>query len=303
MNLNLNNYEEYLLSYIDGELDDKETAALMQFLQQHKELQNELALLESTKLPIEEKISFPEKQSLYRKENKSQITSTRKIFPLKQLSWIAAVAASIAILISIYFYSGHSPQSAKKMASTEVNQNAKSLIQNKLSSDKTNDQKIAEKETETHVVSQPDKVNPAKLLPSKNKNIYTEKIKPAPSATLYAKATNNKSEEKPVTKPEQVELSTLPKIKIQSESISLNQPATLNLNTENKNIAEAIPTSIAAQGPGSKNTLSTVAQAKQDLDQNLTEKVIAFQRKISHPLKAFNIKEIKIGNISFEINK
>jgi anti-sigma factor RsiW len=66
VNINISNYEEFLLSAIDGELNGEEMAALEAFMQQHPAIRNELALLQSTKLhPDEEKI-FGAKASLYR---------------------------------------------------------------------------------------------------------------------------------------------------------------------------------------------------------------------------------------------
>ena len=64
--INISNYESYLLSYIDGELNREELAELELFLQQHPQCRQELELLEGVRLVPDEKIVFDNKASLYR---------------------------------------------------------------------------------------------------------------------------------------------------------------------------------------------------------------------------------------------
>jgi anti-sigma factor RsiW len=64
--INISNYESYLLSYIDGELNREELAELELFLQKHPRCRQELELLEGARLVPDEKIVFEDKASLYR---------------------------------------------------------------------------------------------------------------------------------------------------------------------------------------------------------------------------------------------
>ena len=64
--INISNYESFLLSYIDGELNEAERAALELFLQEHPQFRQELELLEGTRLVPDETISFGNKTALYR---------------------------------------------------------------------------------------------------------------------------------------------------------------------------------------------------------------------------------------------
>ncbi|NLU94244.1 anti-sigma factor family protein [Chitinophaga sp. Ak27] len=64
--INISNYESFLLSYIDGELNEAEQAALELFLQEHPQFRQELELLEGTRLVPDEAISFSNKSALYR---------------------------------------------------------------------------------------------------------------------------------------------------------------------------------------------------------------------------------------------
>jgi hypothetical protein len=64
--INISNYESYLLSYIDGELNEAEMAALELFLQKHPQFKQELELLEGVRVVPDEMIVFDNKASLYR---------------------------------------------------------------------------------------------------------------------------------------------------------------------------------------------------------------------------------------------
>ncbi|MET3875029.1 zf-HC2 domain-containing protein [Chitinophaga sp. OAE865] len=64
--INISNYESYLLSYIDGELNAEELAALELFLQKHPQFRQELELLEGTKLVPDRQFVFDNKAALYK---------------------------------------------------------------------------------------------------------------------------------------------------------------------------------------------------------------------------------------------
>lgn len=64
--INISNYESYLLSYIDGELNEAEQAALELFLQKYPLFRQELELLEGVRAVPDETIVFENKAALYR---------------------------------------------------------------------------------------------------------------------------------------------------------------------------------------------------------------------------------------------
>ncbi|MBV8254502.1 MAG: hypothetical protein JO154_18015 [Chitinophaga sp.] len=66
IDINISNYESFLLSYIDGELTAEEMAALEAFLEQHPVLRQELDLLGNARVLPEEDVVFDNKQALYR---------------------------------------------------------------------------------------------------------------------------------------------------------------------------------------------------------------------------------------------
>ena len=74
--VNLSNYEEYLLLYIDNELNPAQAAAVEQFAAENLAVKKELDLLRFTRLQPET-VVFPDKASLYRKEEKVRALPVR----------------------------------------------------------------------------------------------------------------------------------------------------------------------------------------------------------------------------------
>ena len=70
--ITISNYEEWLVAYIDNELAPAQRIAVETFAGQHITVQKELELLQQTKLQPEA-ILFPDKESLYRKEEKVRL--------------------------------------------------------------------------------------------------------------------------------------------------------------------------------------------------------------------------------------
>jgi anti-sigma factor RsiW len=64
INIDISNYEEFLLSAVDGELSGDEMMALELFLQQYPHIREELAVLQSTKISPDV-ITFDDKTSLH----------------------------------------------------------------------------------------------------------------------------------------------------------------------------------------------------------------------------------------------
>ncbi|NOY49474.1 MAG: hypothetical protein GXO88_02750 [Chlorobi bacterium] len=68
MSINLNNYEVYLIDYLDGNLSLEVERELMLFLESNPGIKNELEDIENFKLLDEEKLTFNDKNSLKQKE-------------------------------------------------------------------------------------------------------------------------------------------------------------------------------------------------------------------------------------------
>jgi hypothetical protein len=115
-NISLHNYPDFLLRYIDGELDLRETEALLAFVALHPEALEELESLQSTKLDIEvitcpnkavlyknifpvivepETIVYPHKQKLFKKEKEKA--------PVVLLKWWAVGAAAVFLFMMVRY--------------------------------------------------------------------------------------------------------------------------------------------------------------------------------------------------------
>ena len=115
-NITLHNYQDFLLRYIDEELDLRETEALLAFVALHPAITEELESLQSTKLDSEvitcpnkavlyknmfpvivspETIVYPNKQKLFKKEKEKA--------PVVLLKWWAVGAAAVFLLIMVRF--------------------------------------------------------------------------------------------------------------------------------------------------------------------------------------------------------
>jgi hypothetical protein len=115
-NISLHNYQDFLLHYIDEELDLRETEVLLAFVALHPAIAEELESLHSTKLDIEimtcpnkavlyknmfpvivapETIVHPNKQKLFKKEKEKA--------PVVLLKWWAVGAAAVFILMMVRY--------------------------------------------------------------------------------------------------------------------------------------------------------------------------------------------------------
>ncbi len=93
--INLNNYEELLVLYVDDELNEEERKAIEKFAGVHPNVLQELALFQQTKLQ-REKIVFADKEVLYRNE---------RVTFISMQWWKVAVAAILIIAAGITLYS------------------------------------------------------------------------------------------------------------------------------------------------------------------------------------------------------
>ena len=93
--INLHNYEEQFLLYVDNELNTVSKEKVETFVLQHPALQESFTLLKQTRL-ASEIIVFPDKSSLYRKEEKEK--------PIFYLHWqrIAVAAALIGFAVLVW---------------------------------------------------------------------------------------------------------------------------------------------------------------------------------------------------------
>jgi len=93
-NINISNYEEFLIASIENALDQDQQHQLEIFLHQNPAIKHELALFEKTKLSADPVIKFEQKEKLYRQ-------STGYI-SMPNIYRAIAAAASLLILFGLY---------------------------------------------------------------------------------------------------------------------------------------------------------------------------------------------------------
>ena len=135
-NINLHNYQDFLLRYIDEELDLRETEALLAFAVLHPAVKEELESLQSTKLDVES-IACPNKALLYKNIFPVIVEPTTIVYPNKQklfkkekekapivfLKWWAVGAAAVFIFI-VARYGMFSGEAGKGLSKNNVTTNS-----------------------------------------------------------------------------------------------------------------------------------------------------------------------------------
>ena len=135
-NISLHNYQDFLLRYIDEELDLREIEALLAFVALHPAIAEELESLQSTKLDSEV-ITCPNKAVLYKNIFPVTLEPTTIVYPNKQklfkkekekapivfLKWWAVGAAAVFIFIVARYgmFSGEAGNSLSKNNVTKNN--------------------------------------------------------------------------------------------------------------------------------------------------------------------------------------
>ena len=117
--INITNYEEQLLNYIDDELSSDERKEVERSAAKYPTIQKELALLQKTKFQPEAAIIFPDKSMLYRREEKVRVIS---------MTWFRVAVAAAIILIAGFVTlklvnTGNSEQNADVVNTNPKNSN------------------------------------------------------------------------------------------------------------------------------------------------------------------------------------
>ncbi len=117
--INSINYEEKFLLFVDKEVSEQEAEETLDFVSKHPIYQELFETIQQTKLP-DEKISFPNKDSLYRREEKRK--------PIIFMQWwkVAVAAALIGLIVLIGFFVPYHNQSAT-IVKTKINTNPTEL--------------------------------------------------------------------------------------------------------------------------------------------------------------------------------
>ena len=94
--VNITNYEEQLLNYIDDELNNNERKEVEKLAARLPVIQKELLLLQKTKLQPDTEVIFPDKSILFRREENADSYRHRVI----SMTWFRIAVAAAIILIA-----------------------------------------------------------------------------------------------------------------------------------------------------------------------------------------------------------
>ena len=211
--INTNNYEEWLVSYVDNEVNEEQRIAIEKFAATHSHVQQELALFQQSKLQPE-KIFFADKEALYRREN-ARIVSIQW--------WRISVAAMLVLAAGIGLFSifNKKPSTGGTIATTETKETTKQQSASTSNAGSSN----------------------------KNTSIPVSPVQPAPDKQNLATRTNDKVEKKrKIVRDEKINeqslavnstrahVDTPEKIAVQSVQTKSPEIAKLNENALNEKI-------------------------------------------------------------------
>lgn len=171
--INSNNYEEWLVQYVDNELNDEQNASVEVYAASNPAAGAALDILLKTKLQPENSITFFNKEILYRREE----APVRRIVPVMWWRVAAAVLLLIALTIGGFtFFKNNNATPDKGIAKTKGTQN---VTTPKIAKEKKED--VEEKSSLAQ--TNPDQSDEIKNSTPKNNNEAT-----------FAKKTTNRQE-------------------------------------------------------------------------------------------------------------
>jgi hypothetical protein len=172
--INLANYEEWLVLYVDDELNAEEKTAVEKFAALHPHVQVELGLFQQTKLQPEE-FKFPDKESLYRGAGKVRIIS---------MTWWRAAAAILIIAAGVTTYSvWNTNKNGSESGGVTAVKNEQPVKRDALNPLSQQNNSATNADNKNEVAAQ----NLIKKVPSKEKVTKKETIKRQPAGNLTIK--------------------------------------------------------------------------------------------------------------------
>lgn len=114
MNINKNNYEEWMINYIENNLSEHEVSELKLFLAEHPELETDLALFEQTILKPDYSIRFDGKEMLKKK------TESKVIFFATWQKYSLGIAAALLLFAGIKLINPEQTAPAQKYTKQEI---------------------------------------------------------------------------------------------------------------------------------------------------------------------------------------
>lgn len=128
MKIDINNYEEYFISYMENELSPEVREEVELFVAQHPNLQSELEAFKMTVLQPDKSVSFSNKEVLLKKGNGNLVA----LFTAHWLKIAAAILLIVGMSIPLYYSSwqNNQVQSAQSFAPHKNQTMASPIVNN-----------------------------------------------------------------------------------------------------------------------------------------------------------------------------
>lgn len=275
--ITLENYEEYLILFVDDELSEVEQKELAAFLKQYPHLQKELEDFQKTKLPAATDLHFADKERLLKKEPTKTILLT---------GWRSLAAAVVLLLIAFAAF--------KWMKKPSVNLTPPSVEIAKTTA------------PQQPIITQEKPSVPAETLVKTTRKITPKK--PIAPASAYVKHDNKTRQ--PTTETQHKETTptppkTAPVNPINTETVSQGMPLVQTTSEPMQNTTAPMPeTEVAKEKRATKKQRSRFlanlfisAEKRQGLAhlRNQVEERVATVKSINENIKNTSV-EIKLGS-------
>lgn len=168
-----NNFNDFVIAEIEGELSTNESFQLHQHLNENPDLKKEYNLFQLTKLKPEYSIVFENKKGLKKRSKRQAI--------IRQITYVSAIAAGIALMFTIFNKVDTSDNTTYGKMSAQINENLESKqyieVKTQIKSNKNPNSKVYNINKNTIKVSSSNSGfnNTTK---NNNENIEIEQIKP-----------------------------------------------------------------------------------------------------------------------------
>ena len=234
--INDSNFEEWLVLYIDNELTSQQKISVDEFLVNHPAAKTELGILQKTKLHSEDAVIFPNKETLYRREEK---------IPVIAFSWRKmAIAASLLLAISTAAFLVFNSDKGKIISDNSIGTNStKDDSADKRSSNTAATDPVVSENTEA-IKEGVEPVNHS--LPGQQKNLVSENKKNDQRSIPSAKQDTEliaKSKSTPATNPTSPVQNPDENKEIEQKLIAMNVPEKdpLTINKDNNHTEVVTP--------------------------------------------------------------
>jgi hypothetical protein len=168
--INMSNYEEWVVLYMDNELNDEERAAVEKFAANNPAAKDELNLLQKTKLQPET-IVFANKESLYRREEK-----VRRLPVWRRVA--AAAAILVAVGITAVVVSNNKPGKTDETVASNPTKSEQTTKEATGFADNNAQQATQPSAIDNNTIIQPEKINNAPVLANRDdkNSLIKEKV-------------------------------------------------------------------------------------------------------------------------------